>query len=276
MRSIIYYFSGTGNSLHVARKIADKIAETELISIVSLLEKERIDISGERVGFIFPVYVNSVPIQVQRFLNKLNFGKVEYSYSIVTHGGYANLNVPRRVLQSILNKKGKTLDGFYDILMTSNSPTGIMPAFIPGIKSWVELIQPDKVQEKEKKMQEEIERISRMITDGKRSISPNDNGLKVRFYDRFINIFPESPKRRITYFTDNTCTGCGTCERVCLSGTVKIVNGRPQWQKDINCFHCYACFNFCPEQAILVKNWKLKNGRYHHPEISADDIASQK
>jgi NAD-dependent dihydropyrimidine dehydrogenase PreA subunit len=52
--------------------------------------------------------------------------------------------------------------------------------------------------------------------------------------------------------------------------------GKTVWQKDVNCFHCYACYNFCPEQAILVKNYKRKKGRYHHPEITADDIASQK
>jgi ferredoxin/flavodoxin len=276
MKTIIYYFSGTGNSLHAAREIAERMPGTVLVPIVSLLKKDRIDISGERIGFIYPVYVNSVPIQVQKFLKKIEFGHTEYIFSIVTHGGYTNLNIPRRTLQRLLTEKGKDLDGFYDLLLTSNSPTGIMPTFIPGVKKWVQLIQPEIVQEKEIEMQKAIDRFQDKIIEGKRSILHSDDGIKVKLFDRFINTFPEDPKRKISYYCDPTCTGCGTCEKVCLSGTIKMVDGKPTWQEEIDCFHCYACFNFCPEQAILVKNWKLKNGRYHHPKITADDIASQK
>jgi Pyruvate/2-oxoacid:ferredoxin oxidoreductase delta subunit len=41
-------------------------------------------------------------------------------------------------------------------------------------------------------------------------------------------------------------------------------------------FFCYACFNFCPRQAILVKGYNLKTGCYNHPGIRAEDIAGQK
>ncbi len=37
-----------------------------------------------------------------------------------------------------------------------------------------------------------------------------------------------------------------------------------------------ACFNFCPEQSILVKNYTHKDGRYYHPDVTAQDIAEQK
>ena len=57
---------------------------------------------------------------------------------------------------------------------------------------------------------------------------------------------------------------------------LKMDNGKPIWQKDINCYYCYACFNLCPEQAILVKNYIKKDGRYIHPGITAEDIAKQK
>jgi Pyruvate/2-oxoacid:ferredoxin oxidoreductase delta subunit len=53
-------------------------------------------------------------------------------------------------------------------------------------------------------------------------------------------------------------------------------HGKPLWQKDIKCYYCYACFNFCPEQAILVKNYTYKDGRYYHPNVTAKDIAEQK
>lgn len=51
------------------------------------------------------------------------------------------------------------------------------------------------------------------------------------------------------------------------------MNGnKPEWHQDV-CFFCYACFNYCPQQAIGVEHCTKKLGRYHHPEISAEEIA---
>jgi NAD-dependent dihydropyrimidine dehydrogenase PreA subunit len=63
---------------------------------------------------------------------------------------------------------------------------------------------------------------------------------------------------------------------------IKMVDGRPVWQKEVKCFGCFACLNYCPEQSIQVAStWYLKsrtaeNGRYHHPQVTANDIAAQK
>jgi Fe-S-cluster-containing hydrogenase component 2 len=65
---------------------------------------------------------------------------------------------------------------------------------------------------------------------------------------------------------------------ICLAKKIKMVDERPTWQKDVICYGCFACINFCPEQAIQIKStWYLKshtdeNGRYHHPELSAIDL----
>lgn len=57
---MIFYFTGTGNSLQVAKNIGNCQGE-ELISISSLMckEKEFYEFSlenTEKVGFVFPVY----------------------------------------------------------------------------------------------------------------------------------------------------------------------------------------------------------------------------
>jgi NAD-dependent dihydropyrimidine dehydrogenase PreA subunit len=84
------------------------------------------------------------------------------------------------------------------------------------------------------------------------------------------------------FYYDEKCTGCGVCEKVCLSEKVRVVDGRPVWQEAVKCHGCFACLNYCPEESIQVKSsWYLKsytdqNGRYHHPEITANDIARQK
>jgi len=53
MSTEIYYFSGTGNSLHVAKELQKRIPETKLIPMVSLLNRDIIETSAETVGFIF-------------------------------------------------------------------------------------------------------------------------------------------------------------------------------------------------------------------------------
>jgi ferredoxin len=84
------------------------------------------------------------------------------------------------------------------------------------------------------------------------------------------------------FYFDVKCTGCGVCERVCLGQKIRMVDGRPEWQEEVKCLGCFACLNFCPEESIQVKStWYMKsqteqNGRYHHPEITAADIARQK
>jgi flavodoxin len=41
MGTEIYYFSGTGNSLYVARELQKRVPEAELIPIVSLLKNNQ-------------------------------------------------------------------------------------------------------------------------------------------------------------------------------------------------------------------------------------------
>lgn len=65
MNTEIYYFSGTGNSLHVAKELQKRIPEVNLIPIISLSDKNSIEINSEAVGFIFPIYMTSIPVPVR-------------------------------------------------------------------------------------------------------------------------------------------------------------------------------------------------------------------
>ncbi|HDR89308.1 MAG TPA: hypothetical protein ENN63_06730 [Bacteroidetes bacterium] len=80
-----------------------------------------------------------------------------------------------------------------------------------------------------------------------------------------------------SFYADPACTGCGICEEICLSGKIKMKNGKPHWQSNIPCTYCFACIHFCPARAIQIKNRNTcQRGRYHHPSIKATDIMEQK
>jgi MinD superfamily P-loop ATPase len=73
-----------------------------------------------------------------------------------------------------------------------------------------------------------------------------------------------------SFFADEKCTACGICAKLCPSINIAITDGRPAWQH--RCEQCFACLQWCPEEAIQYgKNTKNKK-RYHHPEISLKDI----
>ena len=65
-------------------------------------------------------------------------------------------------------------------------------------------------------------------------------------------------------------------KKICLSERIKLVDGKPQWDKKIICYHCIACINYCPVESIQISKKSENCGRYPHPYATLDDIASQK
>ena len=80
MKTTIYYFSGTGNSLKVAKDLAGKLKDTELIPIAKIWKEESILPHSNRIGFIFPLYFYGCPSIVLDFLKK-----IELSTKDTTH-----------------------------------------------------------------------------------------------------------------------------------------------------------------------------------------------
>ena len=71
MKTTIYYFSGTGNSLKIARDIAEKLEECELVPIAKVWQQDQLASTSEKVGFIFPLYYFGLPKIVYDFINNI-------------------------------------------------------------------------------------------------------------------------------------------------------------------------------------------------------------
>lgn len=80
MSTEIYYFSGTGNSLYVARELQKLIPEAELIPIAGVLKSDNIQTKGDNVGFVFPCHGLTIPIPVRKFLKKVNVRSSDYFF----------------------------------------------------------------------------------------------------------------------------------------------------------------------------------------------------
>ena len=84
MQTTIYYFTGTGNSLKVAKDLAQKLKECELIPIAKVWHTEDLESTSEKIGFIFPLYYSGLPKIVYDFINKTDFSKSNYFFTVVT------------------------------------------------------------------------------------------------------------------------------------------------------------------------------------------------
>lgn len=77
MERMIYYFSGTGNSLRTARRIAAEIGGEKLFS----MRNDPQVVSGanaEMIGFVCPVYEWDVPKAVKTFVEQLTVNPGAY------------------------------------------------------------------------------------------------------------------------------------------------------------------------------------------------------
>ena len=67
MKKIIYYFTGTGNSLYAANKIAETIGGAELVSVRCVVESVSAS-DADLIGFVCPVYEWDVPGVFREFI----------------------------------------------------------------------------------------------------------------------------------------------------------------------------------------------------------------
>ena len=64
--AVIFYLSGSGNSLYAARQLAEKLEDCRLETIGGYLRKPY-DVKDEVVGIVSPVYCFALPPMMAQF-----------------------------------------------------------------------------------------------------------------------------------------------------------------------------------------------------------------
>lgn len=281
METEIYYFSGTGNSLFVARELQKRIPDTAIIPMVSLLKNKVIQTHGKIIGFVFPVHALTIPIAVKKFIQKLDLKQTEYLFVIATRQGTVFHGFEK--IDQLLKKKHRRLNSQFILEMYGNDARHGKYT-VPTESDILSL---------EKVVLEKLDVIKNIITT--KGISrEKDTGYTIKIASNPIigyliektvlfGIDIAEYLGGVNYFYyDNKCTGCGICEKVCLSKKIKMVDQKPVWQKSILCYMCFACLNYCPKKSVQihnipgVKSYSKENGRYPHPYAAVNDISMQK
>ncbi len=271
----IYYFTGSGNSLYIAEELQKRIPRSELKSIISLLNRDIIEINCEKVGFIFPIHGMTIPIPVKWFLKKLDLKSTKYIFAIATRAGTTHRAFNN--IENILKKKGKNLDSYFTLNMPSNDPK---------FEDW-HPVTDEEIVDIESEIRNKLDFIQNIILNiEKHQENDTDFIIPVNFIlERLVllgMLFAEYDGAKDYFYSDSKCIECGTCDKVCPSRKIKIIDKKPVWQDNIKCYMCYACLNYCPVQSVQIKSkWYMKsytedNARYSHPYGTADDISRQK
>jgi len=260
MKTTIYYFSGTGNSLYVAKEVKKEIENSSLVPISKELSNDHV-IASDRVGFVFPLHGLGLPVILPKFLKILDLSKTEYLFAIVSRGAKESWGALNS-LNKLLKKKRKTLSAGFYVNMPVNY---IIKHNVISHKRQKELFN-----EADKK----INTIIDTIKEHKKTVEYENFKARListiyhSLFYRFINLSD------INFYAQNNCSSCGICEQVCPSNNITLENGKPKWHH--RCFRCLACINLCPEACIQHGKKTISRQRYHHPDISVKELSRQK
>lgn len=258
MSSKIYYFSGTGNSLAVAREVKNSLNDKGSVVPLSIFRNEEcVQIDTDILGLVFPVYFMNIPNIVKSFIKKLKFKTNPYIFAIATCNRTPGVSLIE--LNKCLIRKEKVLSAGFVIYMPGNA-----------------LVTPHNVEiERLNNYKTRVTEISTNINnrninkiEGKDSIKTRILSLICKSFGKQLYLTPKNVS------CTSECAGCGICEKVCPLNNIKIVNKRPYWRE--NCSTCLACFHWCPKKAIKGGAMLNKRDRYHHPEVSVEDMDLEK
>ena len=259
MKTIVYYFTGTGNSLSVAEGLCRRLGDCELVSIASVTDSGMIRPEADRIGIVCPVYFFGLPSLVAVFAGRLDLARPRYVFAAVTLGGSGGSTALSQ-LDGILRRgpAGKGLDA------------GFM-ARMPG--NYILMYGPPegrRQQEILRNADRRVEEIADLVGRGHRaglSFSLLASLVHLIMYSRFIAGVHDADRR---FTADGRCTSCGLCAEVCPVGNIRLEAGRPAWLH--RCEQCLACIHLCPTEAIQAGPETEGRKRYRHPAIGTTPV----
>lgn len=248
---MILYFSGTGNSAYVAKKIGKEIQDETLNLFQRISSHNYSYVSSNKPWVIVtPTYAWRIPRILEEWLKKTSLKGNTNIYFVMTCGG--NIGNAGAYIKKLCNAKGLNFMGCFPIIMPENY---IALFATPTKEEALEIIE---------KSEHSISKAAVLIKNKKAFPKPaltckdkiNSSIVNDVFYPAFVHA-----KK---FYSTDACISCGACEKVCPLNNIQLKNGRPIWGNQ--CTHCMACICRCPSEAIEYGKHSIGLTRYICPK----------
>ncbi|MBR2867732.1 MAG: EFR1 family ferrodoxin [Clostridia bacterium] len=241
---MILYFSGTGNSAYIAKRISTLTGEKTLDLFDRIRNKNYSPVESDSPFIICaPTYSWRIPHILREYLEKTPLTGNGKIYFLMTCGD--DIGNAEKYLKKLCKKIEKEYMGCEYFRMPENY---IAMFTAPNDEQALRIIAKSK---------KKIEESADIISSGKKfpTVKVNTVGrLKSGIVNTAFYAFCVKSKK---FYAKDSCISCGKCEKVCPLSNISIADGKPVWGK--NCTHCMACICKCPTQA--VEYGKISEGK---------------
>ena len=245
---MVLYFTGTGNSRYLARRIAEGLDMPlcDLNTCIKAGDTAPVQ-TGQDVVLVTPTYAWRIPRVVSQWLGNTELTGAERIWFVMDCG--SEIGNAAKYNQQLAAQKHLRYMGTAQIIMPENYIAMFNAPQAEQARRIVEQAEPA------------LQKALAQVRAGQ-EFSPLRDTLYDRFMSGLVNpafyrFFVKADAFRAT----DVCIGCGKCVERCPLNNIRLENGKPVWGK--HCTHCMACICYCPKEAIEYGKKSRGKPRYH-------------
>lgn len=232
---MILYFSGTGNSAYVAKRIGQGIGD----EVMDIFDRLRNDdhtrlYSSEPWVIVTPTYAWRIPRIVTQWLQETELSGNPNIYFIMTCAG--SIGNAGKYLEALCQERKLSYQGCKYVIMPENY---IALFSTPAQAEANEIIEQAEVVIDT--IIVELKQRSAFLQPAITTMDKVNSGMVNAF---FYPVFVHAKK----FYASDACISCGKCVSKCVEKNIHLEKGKPAWGRI--CTHCMACINTCPVGAI--------------------------
>ena len=245
---MVLYFTGTGNSRYLARRIAEGLDMPlyDLNACIKAGDTAPVQ-TGQDVVLVTPTYAWRIPRVVSQWLGNTELTGAERIWFVMDCG--SEIGNAAKYNQQLAAQKHLRYMGTAQIIMPENYIAMFNAPQAEQARRIVEQAEPA------------LQKVLAQLRAGQ-EFSP----LRDTLYDRFMSgpvnpVFYRFFVKADAFRATDVCIGCGKCVELCPLNNIRLENGKPVWGK--HCTHCMACICYCPKEAIEYGKKSKGKPRYH-------------